>query len=165
MSYIQQYVDANDNMKCASYIKDNKYYICSNYNKMSNNIITAGANLDDISSTVPFYKSTEFLFNDITFANAIDSNNNTININNCNNNDECKNKITFAKTQKSNNDIFPLFKNLENHDTLNENLQRVNNICKEFNVCSYKTDNKFLLKKVCNDNICKYDLYCECHKD
>jgi hypothetical protein len=164
MSYVEFQTDDKDNMKC-NFSKDNKYYICTNRQQILNNNITMGSDYKEMLQGNTFHKSLNYAFNDITFANAIDSSNNTININNCTNNDDCKDKITFAKINKSNNDIFSIFNNLENPEKLNENMQRLNYICKEFNVCSYKSDNKFLLKKVCNDNVCKYDVYCECHKD
>jgi hypothetical protein len=163
MSYIQQYVDNNNNMKC-DISEDNKYRICSNYDKISNNIITSGINLNNIKRGDSYHNSAEFVYNNINFANNIDSNN-AINLNNCINNDACNNITTFTKIQKTKNDIIPYFNNLNNPNKLNENITKINNICKEFNVCAYKSDNNFLLKKTCDGNICNYNIYCECQKD
>jgi len=162
MSYFEYTISEPNNENCKE-SKDRKYFICTLKQDMSNQKITTGVSFGEMGQGKSYYKSLNYAFNDVIFANNVDTNNIT-NIDNCIN-DECKNKITFAKTEKLENDMFSIFNDLENKNMLNKNLQTLNNVCQKFNVCNYKSDNTFLLKKNCNNNLCKYDIYCECHKD
>jgi hypothetical protein len=146
MSFINHNVNKNKPYEC-SFINNNNS-ICSYYNESNNNILTMYSNNSNDYT---------YIFNDVNFANDINNKQNSINIKDCNDILDCTYKTTYSQSNIS----------LEQIKYYNNDITKSNNICTENNICKYKSNNKFLLKKECdeNNNTCYYNIYCDCSKN
>ena len=92
-------------------------------------------------------------FNNINFANIINSDSNIENVDQCYNANNCINKELYARKEFKANDL------VSNRE--------VSELCNEKKLCeihNHTTNNKYLFKKLCYDDDCSYSLNCGCDK-
>jgi hypothetical protein len=94
-------------------------------------------------------------FNNLNFANIINDNLKSENIDQCYNPNNCINKELYAKQKLKSSDLI--------------NNGNISELCNNKKLCenennNYITNNKYLIKKLCFDDNCYYSLNCGCDK-